>query len=68
MLIDEIRRSVINEEIDYLLLTSLLKKQYKRPRDKITQLLKSKALVRIKNRLETITFTTEKNVISRNKN
>src|SRR5262245_31791812 len=47
MIIDEIRKSVVNEEIDYLLLTSLLK-QYKRPRDKITQLLKSGALIRVK--------------------
>ncbi len=47
MIVDELRKSVINEEIDYLLLTSLLK-QYKRPRDKITQLLKAKALIRIK--------------------
>lgn len=47
MFINEIRKFALNEEIDYLLLTSILKK-YKRPRDKITQLLKSEALVRIK--------------------
>jgi hypothetical protein len=33
VILEKIRKSVPNEEIDYLLLTSLLK-QYKRPRDK----------------------------------
>lgn len=47
MIIDEIRKSTPNEEIDYLFLTSLLK-SYASPRDKITHLLKSKALIRIK--------------------
>lgn len=47
MMIDEIRKAVINEEIDYLFLASLLK-NYKSPRDKITQLLKNGSLIRIK--------------------
>ncbi len=47
MIVDDIRKAAINEEIDYLLLKSLLK-NYARPRDKITQLLKNKVLIRVK--------------------
>ncbi|MBA2653494.1 MAG: hypothetical protein H0U71_00305 [Gammaproteobacteria bacterium] len=47
MIIDQIRKAAVNEEIDYLFLTSFLK-NYSNPRDKITHLLKTKALIRIK--------------------
>ncbi|MBN1684009.1 MAG: hypothetical protein JW855_01000 [Gammaproteobacteria bacterium] len=42
-----IKKSSINEEIDHLLLRDTLK-DYVKPRDKITRLLKSKTLLRVK--------------------
>lgn len=46
-MIEIIRKKALTEEIDYNYLISCLS-QYKNPRDKITRLLKSKALIRIK--------------------
>lgn len=46
-MIDIIRKKVIADEIDYGFLMSCLS-DYKNPRDKITQLLKSKILIRVK--------------------
>lgn len=47
MIIEDIRKAALNEEIDYIFLMHMLR-DYARPRDKITQLLKSKALIRVK--------------------
>lgn len=47
MIIDNLRNLVVNEELDYVMLSSLLA-EYSNPRDKISRLLKSGDLVRIK--------------------
>jgi predicted transcriptional regulator of viral defense system len=47
MRIDQIRNSVENEEIDYVILKSLLA-DYSNPRDKISRLIKSKLLTGVK--------------------
>ena len=47
VLVQKLRASTPNEILDYLLLTDLLK-EYKAPRDVITNLLKSKIIIRVK--------------------
>jgi predicted transcriptional regulator of viral defense system len=47
MRIDQLRNSVENEEIDYVMLMSLLS-GYSNPRDKISRLLRSGDLIRVK--------------------
>lgn len=47
MRIDQLRNSVINEELDYVMLMSLLS-GYANPRDKISRLLQSGDLIRVK--------------------
>jgi predicted transcriptional regulator of viral defense system len=47
MQVNQIRKSAVSEEIDYLFLQDKLK-EYAYPRDKITSLLNSKALIRVK--------------------
>ena len=47
MYLNQLRKSAINEEIDYLFLQDKLK-TYAYPRDKITSLLKSGALIGVK--------------------
>lgn len=46
-MIDKLRREVPIEEFDYLLLMNALS-SYKKPRDKVTQLIKSGAILRVK--------------------
>ena len=46
-MIDDLRRRIEGEEFDYQTLLDSLK-QYERPRDKITSLLRQKAIIRVK--------------------
>ncbi|MEM1283421.1 MAG: hypothetical protein AAGG81_07695 [Chlamydiota bacterium] len=46
-MIEELRKKLPAEEFDYLVLMDALK-NYKKPRDKITQLLKTKSIIRVK--------------------
>lgn len=46
-MIEDLRKKVPLEEFDYLILMDALK-SYKKPRDKVTQLLKTGAIIRIK--------------------
>ncbi len=48
MLLKSLRKLTLNEEIDYLLLKSILSAVYTYPKDKIKALLKSKELIRVK--------------------
>jgi len=47
MQVNQLKKSAVSEEIDYLFLQDKLK-EYAYPRDKITSLLNSKALIRVK--------------------
>ena len=46
-LISQMRKKITGEEFDYLLLLNCLK-DYKRPRDKITKLIKNETILRVK--------------------
>ncbi len=46
-MIEQIRKTIAREEFDYQMLTASLK-EYSRPRDKITDLLRKKQIIRVK--------------------